>query len=297
MSQLDLGSEAEEAQHGTKSSATLAGKPFESVSPFGVMRPSLQGIARTSSPFTHPFAAASDDEVAVNKVSRRVGRRYLVQQLLTSGPLIILDLALLLVVIEVAREALVYAGIRPGLDLSACFLPIAAGFLLISAELGLYPGIRLGPVEEFRRMSMAITSIFAVWVISMWMMSGGLSWQRCVFLALAYGLYMVAMPICRGMLRSVLAKQSWWGFSTLICGNDTMVVRVYDWLTNNRRLGLRPVGVIANRDNLAIDGDEPWYAGEWSEARALPRPKMRTGPSWYRPKLGRPRWHRPWRNT
>ena len=93
--------------------------------------------------------------------------RYLAQQLLTCGPLVIVDLLLLLAVIAIARQAVIYGGGKIGLNLSACFLPLASGFLLISAELGLYPGIRLSPVEEFRRLSMAVTSIFAVWVVGM----------------------------------------------------------------------------------------------------------------------------------
>ncbi|MGD9632754.1 MAG: undecaprenyl-phosphate galactose phosphotransferase WbaP [Pirellulales bacterium] len=199
--------------------------------------------------------------------TRRVGFRYLVQQVLTSGPLVAVDLTLLLGVIALARVVLLYAGIKTGLNLSACFWPIATGFLLISAELGLYPGIRLSPVEEFRRLSMAVTSIFAVWVVSMMLITDGLSWQRCLFLALAYGMYLVALPICRGTLRSFLARSSWWGFPTLVCGYDAAAVKAYDWLANNRRLGLIPVGVVADPEVLEITEEEPWYAGPWSRAR------------------------------
>ncbi|MEX2093804.1 MAG: undecaprenyl-phosphate galactose phosphotransferase WbaP [Pirellulales bacterium] len=215
----------------------------------------------------------SEGQPGAAKLGRRVGIRYLAQQLLTSGPLVVSDLGLLVAVITVARGAILWSGFTMGLDLTACFLPIASGFVLISAELGLYPGIRLSPVEEFRRLSMAITSIFAVWIVGMLMMTGGLSWQRCVFLAMAYGLYLVALPICRGALRWVLVKRSCWGFPTLVCGNNETVVKVYDWLANNRRLGLRPVGVIADRADLAIEGDEPWYAGTWSETREIAEAK------------------------
>ena len=201
--------------------------------------------------------------------TRRVGIRYLAQQICTSGPLIALDLALLLAVITIARYVLIYAGIKTGLDLSSCFWPIATGFLLISAELGLYPGIRLGPVEEFRRLSMAVTSIFAVWVVGMLLMTDGLSWQRCLFLALAYGMYLVALPICRGTLRNFLAKSTWWGFPTLVCGSDASVEKAYRWLSNNRRLGLIPVGVIADHQILGASDKELWHAGSWSQTREV----------------------------
>jgi Undecaprenyl-phosphate galactose phosphotransferase WbaP len=273
MSPLDL-ERAVEAQTGMETATdfvegTLAKAPAVTVKPLSAVRSSSQGVTRTSSLLINPAVDAAPDAAAAGNESRRVGLRYLAQQLLTCAPLVIVDLLLLLAVIAIARQTVIFAGGKIGLNLSACFLPIASGFLLISAELGLYPGIRLSPVEEFRRLSMAVTSIFAVWVIGMLTLSDGLSFQRCIFLALAYGLYLVALPICRGTLRRLVASQSWWGFPTFVCGNDATAVRVYEWLSNNRRLGLRPVGVIADREDLGIRGDEPWYAGSWAQAREL----------------------------
>ena len=247
--------------------------PESFIKPVSAMRSSMQGVTRTSSLILNPAIGKTGDDIATGAESRRVGWRYLAQQLLTSGPLIVVDLLLLLAVIAVARQTLFFFGAKVGLNLSDCFLPIATGFLLISAELGLYPGIRLSPVEEFRRLAMAVTSIFAVWVVGMLMMSDGLSLHRIVFLALAYALYLVALPIFRGSLRTLLANRSWWGFPTFVCGDDATTLRVYDWLLNNRRLGLKPVGVIANRDGVNVQGDEPWYAGTWSQTRELAEQK------------------------
>jgi hypothetical protein len=233
------------------------------------VRPIYHGATRKNSLLMESSVGTSESQIGAVKTGRRVGLQYLAQQLLTSGPLVAVDLALLVAVIAVAREIMIMMGAKTGLDLTACFLPIAVGFLLISAELGLYPGIRLSPVEEFRRSSMAVTSIFAVWIISLAMMAGGISFYRCIFLAMAYGMYLISLPICRGVLRRALAKQSWWGFPTLVCGNDDSVVKVYHWLSSNRRLGVRPVGVIAEREELEIDGDEPWYAGSWSKTSEI----------------------------
>jgi Undecaprenyl-phosphate galactose phosphotransferase WbaP len=82
-------------------------------------------------------------------------------------------------------------------------------------------------------------------------------------------MYLPLLPACRSAIRSVLAGRKWWGFPTLVCGNDAAAVKVYDWLANNRRLGLRPIGVISDPEELEIDGDEPWYAGSWSEANEV----------------------------
>ena len=97
--------------------------------------------------------------------------------------------------------------------------------------------------------------------------------QRYMYLALACGLCLVCMPIGRGVMRRFLARRSWWGFPTLVCGHDANVVKVQEWLANNRRLGLRPVGVIADRSDFEIDGDESWFAGEWSAATEIAKNK------------------------
>ena len=48
-----------------------------------------------------------------------------------------------------------------------------------------------------------------------------------------------------------------------------MAPKVYRWLGANKRLGLRPVGVIANPRSLAVDKDDSWYAGTWAEAGTI----------------------------
>ena len=203
------------------------------------------------------------------KLRRHVGIGYLAQLCLTSGPLMFADLALLATVILVPKYIMEFFGTSPRMDLSACFLPIASGFLLICAELGLYPGIRLSPVDELRRLAVAVTSIFAVWSVSVAMLAHDSAFSRYVYLAAAYLIFLITLPACRSGARSLLSKFPWWGFRTLVCGHDASAVKVYEWLDSNRRLGLRPVGVIVDPADLPIDGDEPWYSGPWSAIREV----------------------------
>lgn len=275
MRQLDLDGASDEIQdsaaahdqsgEGAITAAVLTQPP--------VLHPTGRGIMQTTSFLHAPVACQSVDDSGREKAGRHVRFQYLAQLFLTTAPLIALDLGLLGVIVLAAKHLLLFLELPPGLDLSTGVLPIATGFLLISAEMGLYPGIRLSPVEEFRRLAMAVTSIFAVWIVGVAMLSGGLSLSRWIFLLTAYLLYLICLPICRSTLRRALAKWTWWGFPTFVCGYDATVVDVYNWLSNNRRLGLRPVGVIADRDALELDGDENWYAGPWSEARELAEQK------------------------
>lgn len=205
--------------------------------------------------------------VVVETHRRRVGFQYLFQLASTAIPLVIVDLALLTGSIVVARAAVRYFGFGIGIDISDFFLPIATGFLVVAFEMGLYPGIRLSPVEEFRRLSVSITAMFAMWAVAVMMIPGFTTNPE--FLVLAYLLSLISLPVFRGTVRRLLAMCPWWGFPTLVCGDDAVVGKVYQWLVANRRLGLRPVGVIANPEVAEIGADEPWYAGSWTEAEKI----------------------------
>jgi Undecaprenyl-phosphate galactose phosphotransferase WbaP len=93
--------------------------------------------------------------------------------------------------------------------------------------------------------------------------------NRPLFLSLAYVLSLTNLWVFRGSARRLLAKCPWWGFPTLVCGDDTVAAKVYRWLDANKRLGLRPAGVIADPASPEIDVDEAWYAGPWPEARTI----------------------------
>jgi Undecaprenyl-phosphate galactose phosphotransferase WbaP len=200
--------------------------------------------------------------------ARRIGARYLLQLGLTTIPLILADLVLLTAAIVVARAFVRYIGIGTGVDVSASLLPIVVGFVLIAVELGLYPGIRLGPVEEFRRLAVSATLIFGMWTAGVILLTGGLQ-QQLLFLSLAYVLSLACLWVFRGIARRLLAKCPWWGFPTLVCGDDAVAVKVYQWLNANKRLGLRPIGVIADPNALDVDIDDSCYAGRWTDVRSI----------------------------
>ena len=73
--------------------------------PSCAVRSTAHGVTHTSSLLINPAVEASADDAAGNE-TRRVGVRYLAQQLLTCGPLVIVDLLLLIAVIVIARQTL-----------------------------------------------------------------------------------------------------------------------------------------------------------------------------------------------
>jgi len=200
--------------------------------------------------------------------TRKVGAQYIFQILLNGLPLLLVDILALTVTISACRMLFHYFRIEVGLDVSEGLIPIATGFVLLNFELGLYPGVRLSPVEELRRLVVSITCMFIVWAVGVVAITGGLTVQRSFLLAV-YLICLATLPICRSWARYMLGRWTRWGIPVLVCGDDPAAVRLYHWLASNHQLGLRPKGVIADREALDIGPDDTWYAGTWAETHEI----------------------------
>jgi len=195
---------------------------------------------------------------------------YLRQLLLTSIPLAITDLAVLFVTVT-ACHAVGLQWLNPDdvTSLASVWLPpVAMAMLLVNAANGLYPGIRLGTVDEMRRLWLSIT-IVALITASGMRHHPEIFWKKIIFLVVAYVLCIIIAPFARSRVRRLLAKTSWWGFPTLVCGDDALVFRVSSWLTDNRRLGLRPVGIVTSPEMTEFEGDTQLRTEKWQDAHTL----------------------------
>ncbi|HEX4412277.1 MAG TPA: hypothetical protein VH107_01525, partial [Lacipirellulaceae bacterium] len=152
--------------------------------------------------------------------SRRVGFRYSLQVLLNSLPLLIVDILAITATIGICRLIFYKLGFfSVGMDVSECLLPVATGFVLLNFELDLYPGARLSPVEELRRLIVSITCMFVVWAIGAAVARGSLSIQLW-FLIVVYPACVFTLPIARTWTRHLLGKHTNWGLPALVCGDD-----------------------------------------------------------------------------
>lgn len=224
---------------------------------------------RFINPRTRADAALNDEARGEpNTFTRKVGLRYVVQALANSAPLAVVDLIVLTVTISACRYLFHYFGLRVGIDVSACLIPIAAGFWLLNFELGLYPGVRLSPVEELRRLTVAVTCVFTVWAIGITLMRGTLAVQW-LFLVVVYLALLLALPISRSWFRQVLGKWTSWGIPVLVCGNDAAAVKLHEWLGHNRHLGMRSLGIIGDPEVLNVGPDDCWFAGTWEQTHEV----------------------------
>jgi ABC-type multidrug transport system fused ATPase/permease subunit len=94
--------------------------------------------------------------------TRRLGIRYIAQSLVNSLPLLLVDVLVLASTIAACRLLFHYVGWKVGIDVSAYLIAITTGFVLLNVEMGLYPGVRLSPVEELRRLAVSVSCMFVV---------------------------------------------------------------------------------------------------------------------------------------
>jgi Undecaprenyl-phosphate galactose phosphotransferase WbaP len=182
--------------------------------------------------------------------------------------MLLVDILALTITIITCRFVFGELGYAVRIGVWAFLFPIATGFVLLNFELGLYPGVRLSPVEELRRLVVSVSCMFIVWAVGLAMNTGG-TFSQAVFLLVIYLACLMALPICRSWARRILGRWTRWGIPVLVCGDDPTAVRVYHWLSDNHHLGLRPVGVIASRDVLDVGPDDSWYAGSWEDTHEI----------------------------
>src|SRR5262249_32344339 len=158
-------------------------------------------------------------------------------------PLLLVDVLVLTATIAAVRLLFIRVGLKDGIDVSSYLLPIAAGFVLLNFQFGLYPGVKLSPVEELRRLVMSITSMFAVWAVGVATVLSASNAVHRWYLPVVYAACLLTLPIARNWARYLLGRWTNWGLPVLVCGDDLAAPRVYQWLADNHHLGLRPVGV------------------------------------------------------
>ncbi|MCA9238766.1 MAG: undecaprenyl-phosphate galactose phosphotransferase WbaP [Planctomycetales bacterium] len=267
---ITVGEDLSEVEPGPPTSTSDAALQSLPVSPYSL------GQSGTKAAL---FASGSSQSnlPGVGRSEREVGVEYLRQLFLTAGALVLADLAVICLAIAATR-GLFFAMSNPsGFDVSSHLLPIGIVLVVICGVLGLYPGIRLSPVEELKRCVTAVACVYLTWAASLAIIKDGELTVQPRFLMSAFVLCAVLLPIGRTIARNLLGRTRWWGFPTLVCGDDAAALHLLHWVRTNRQLGLRPVGLIASPEYLELDTDSPHYLGSWGEA---PRIAQEHGVYW-----------------
>ena len=123
------------------------------------------------------------------------------------------------------------------------FAPCLPVFFAVFAVAGLYPGIALNPIDEFRRILRSASVGFLLLIGTAFFLKESLLASRIVFFS-SWTLTLVLVPVCRHLVRSWCSQHEWWGIPTVILGEQEACEMTLDKLRQNPTLGLRPVAVL-----------------------------------------------------
>jgi Undecaprenyl-phosphate galactose phosphotransferase WbaP len=114
--------------------------------------------------------------------------------------------------------------------------------LLVNLLTGLYPGVGLHPIVEFRQACLATTAVFVVGGV--YLSAGMTSAWSVVALLLAGSVCLLLLPVLRSVTRQIAGRFRWWGHPVIIFGSGARAWEIYRTLQANPSMGLRPVGLV-----------------------------------------------------
>lgn len=152
--------------------------------------------------------------------------------------------------------------------------PLLLVFPVVYAGMGLYSGISLGSPEELRRLTLSSALIFLfLGLITVFVRGTNTLFTWTMALALVTSIVLV--PLTRVIVRLKMGKIRWWGYPTIVFGDEEGVSAILNILLANPGLGLKPVGVHSSSDECAQDssGVPVFNRAEliaWAESRQGP---------------------------
>lgn len=172
-------------------------------------------------------------------------------------------------VLAVMVRFVFHARFRPQDWLS--FAPSLGMFFVGFALVGLYPGVAMNPMEEFRRILRVSSVVFLLIIGATFFLRAGILSSRIVF-ALAWVLTIVLVPLFRRMVRGWCAFRTWWGVPTVILGDRETGVMMTNMLEGHPRIGLRPVALLVDGgpfDPSTLGMSKRLFIGDLQHAGAL----------------------------
>jgi Undecaprenyl-phosphate galactose phosphotransferase WbaP len=127
--------------------------------------------------------------------------------------------------------------------------------------MGLYPGVLLDPIEEFRRLSISIALGMALVVVATFLAKEANEYSRLVFL--------VAIPLAVGLsvsgrwiVRRMCGQSRWWGVPTIVVGPPDDIDLIRRMVGAHPGIGIRIVAAVhADLEKLPFRAEEQVASG------------------------------------
>lgn len=134
--------------------------------------------------------------------------------------------------------------------------PILLAILGMYALRGLYPGVGLGVVEEFRRLTLSTSVMFLLIITITYLVRGAEQYSRLV-MGLTYLFALGLVPLGRVLMRHLAVHAGVWGEPVAVIGPLSEAARLAGNLQRDPKLGLRPLVLVSDEP---VDG-HPLPAG------------------------------------
>jgi len=197
---------------------------------------------------------------------RPKGARYLRRIAATGLPLFLADLAAISLSFFIAWAAVgQLLPTLPYLFLVRRLVAIAILTTVVYPLFGLYPGVGLNPILEFRQSAIAASLVYGILIIAGTTLGVQQNWQLGALqnfeiwvLVLGWIIAFIFAPLFRLTIRRVVASKGWWAQPILIIGDGQVASEAFHSVERTRLHGLRPAGIVG-------DPNEHW--GDDSQAQ------------------------------
>ncbi len=166
---------------------------------------------------------------------------------LTVTSIIITDVLALFMAISITVVARLILGGSYSLVEYARLWPMIGIFLAAFAFAGLYPGVPVNPVSELRRVFSAVTVVFLIFGVFIFLSHSAELWSRGVFLA-ACPISAVFVVSARSALRHALASKDWWGMPAIVVGAGQTGQLITETLSKLPWIGLKVIAVLDEKE-------------------------------------------------
>ncbi len=126
------------------------------------------------------------------------------------------------------------------------YVPAVVVFIIGYALSGLYPGIGINPIEEFRKFTVTSSIVMAALTALTFFTQSGLKFSRLVFLFL-WMLIVVILPVTRMLMRKLGLLLRIWGEPVALLGFGPQGKKILSYLRKNPTYGIRPEIVVIGR--------------------------------------------------
>ena len=192
---------------------------------------------------------------------------------LTYASILVADLGAFLIAgaLSVMVRYLFHGQFTPAEYLS--FLPSILILFTVFAVAGLYPGLAINPIDEFRSILRSSSLVFLLIIGTTFFLREQLFASRIIFV-LAWLCTVVLVPVSRRLMRGWCSRQSWWGIPTVILGEREAGEMMLGMLAEHPRLGLRPIAILYDSEpghRPAHDSTSRIFAGDLEHSAMFAR--------------------------